>query len=88
MRDIRVAERAVGIFFEDALAGEEAQDAVERVFIDLQLGSQLWNGAPAALQAVGNTETGDSVQGLMKDESVARVEKDGRGRSWRGLLSH
>ena len=41
--------------------------------------ARLWNGAPAALQAVGNTETGDSVQGLMKDESVARVEKEWRG---------
>ena len=80
VRDFSVAERAVVVFFEDALAGEEAEDAIERVFIRIELAGEIGGGAPAAIEGISYAQAGDGVQSLMKDEAVARVGKDCRRR--------
>src|SRR6185437_8889685 len=41
VRDVGIAEGTIGDLFEDALTGEDTQDAVERVLIDLQFQGEI-----------------------------------------------
>src|SRR5271156_6705891 len=84
----RISEATGAVFFEDSLARQQAQGAVQRTFMHLQLVGKFGRGAPFFLEQICHTQAGYRIQSLMENQSVSRAQEDRRDRRGRGLLRH
>jgi hypothetical protein len=76
LRDLVILETTSLVLFEDSLARQQAKDAVQSTFIDLQVPSQIHGATPAAVEMIRDAQLGCGIERLMEDKPVSRMQQD------------
>jgi hypothetical protein len=76
IRDLVIPEATSRVLFKDSLARQQAEYAIQRPSIHLQLSSQIHGATPVTTEVIRNAQFGGGVESLMEDQSITRAQQN------------